>query len=116
MRFLTGITTSGTPHLGNYVGSIRPSVRASQHADVLITHEAPSSHRSGAAILDDLARSMGARLIVHGHHHIGYRATAADGLQVQGVAAAWGVALSGHTHWQGDKPRLLPRTTGWTYR
>jgi tryptophanyl-tRNA synthetase len=28
-RFLTGITTSGTPHLGNYVGSIRPSVRHS---------------------------------------------------------------------------------------
>ena len=33
-RFLTGITTSGTPHLGNYVGSIRPSVRASQRSDV----------------------------------------------------------------------------------
>ncbi len=33
-RFLTGITTSGTPHLGNFVGSIRPSVRASQRADV----------------------------------------------------------------------------------
>jgi tryptophanyl-tRNA synthetase len=33
-RFLTGITTSGTPHLGNYVGSIRPSVRASLSADV----------------------------------------------------------------------------------
>jgi tryptophanyl-tRNA synthetase len=30
VRFLTGITTSGTPHLGNYVGSIRPSVRHSQ--------------------------------------------------------------------------------------
>ncbi|APW43800.1 tryptophan--tRNA ligase [Rhodoferax saidenbachensis] len=30
VRFLTGITTTGTPHLGNYVGSIRPSVRASQ--------------------------------------------------------------------------------------
>ena len=28
-RFLTGITTTGTPHLGNYVGSIRPSVQAS---------------------------------------------------------------------------------------
>lgn len=28
-RVLTGITTSGTPHLGNYVGSIRPSVQAS---------------------------------------------------------------------------------------
>ena len=33
-RFLTGITTSGTPHLGNYVGSIRPSVRASRRSDV----------------------------------------------------------------------------------
>ena len=28
-RFLTGITTPGTPHLGNFVGSIRPSVAAS---------------------------------------------------------------------------------------
>ncbi len=33
-RFLTGITTSGTPHLGNYVGSIRPSVRASLSTEV----------------------------------------------------------------------------------
>ena len=33
-RFLTGITTTGTPHLGNYVGSIRPSVRASLRHDV----------------------------------------------------------------------------------
>lgn len=28
-RFLTGITTTGTPHLGNYVGAIRPTVQAS---------------------------------------------------------------------------------------
>ena len=33
-RFLTGITTSGTPHLGNYVGSIRPSVGHSLRSDV----------------------------------------------------------------------------------
>ncbi len=33
-RFLTGITTSGTPHLGNYVGSIRPAVQASLRAGV----------------------------------------------------------------------------------
>ena len=33
-RVLTGITTSGTPHLGNYVGSIRPSVQASLSNDV----------------------------------------------------------------------------------
>ena len=30
VRFLTGITTTGTPHLGNFVGSIRPSVAASR--------------------------------------------------------------------------------------
>jgi tryptophanyl-tRNA synthetase len=29
-RYLTGITTSGSPHLGNYVGSIRPAILASQ--------------------------------------------------------------------------------------
>ena len=33
-RVLTGITTSGTPHLGNYVGAIRPTVRASRLAEV----------------------------------------------------------------------------------
>lgn len=34
VRFLTGITTSGTPHLGNYVGSIRPAVRHSRAPNV----------------------------------------------------------------------------------
>lgn len=29
-RVLTGITTTGIPHLGNYVGAIRPAIRASQ--------------------------------------------------------------------------------------
>ena len=33
-RYLTGITTTGTPHLGNFVGSIRPSVAASRTAGV----------------------------------------------------------------------------------
>ncbi len=30
VRFLTGITTSGTPHIGNYVGALRPAVQASR--------------------------------------------------------------------------------------
>jgi tryptophanyl-tRNA synthetase len=30
IRYLTGITTTGTPHLGNYVGAIRPAVQASR--------------------------------------------------------------------------------------
>ncbi len=33
-RVLTGITTTGTPHLGNYVGAIRPAIAASQKAGV----------------------------------------------------------------------------------
>jgi tryptophanyl-tRNA synthetase len=33
-RILTGITTSGTPHLGNYVGAIRPAIAASRRDDV----------------------------------------------------------------------------------
>ena len=30
---LTGITTTGTPHLGNYAGAIRPAIAASHAAD-----------------------------------------------------------------------------------
>ena len=33
-RVLTGITTTGTPHLGNYVGAIRPAIAASRQAGV----------------------------------------------------------------------------------
>ena len=32
-RVLTGITTSGTPHLGNYVGAIRPAIQESMSGD-----------------------------------------------------------------------------------
>jgi len=31
---LTGITTTGTPHLGNYVGAIRPAIEASKNENV----------------------------------------------------------------------------------
>lgn len=33
LRVLTGITTTGIPHLGNYVGAIRPAILASQQPD-----------------------------------------------------------------------------------
>ncbi|MBQ0929096.1 tryptophan--tRNA ligase [Ideonella alba] len=33
-RVLTGITTTGTLHLGNYVGAVRPCIEASRRADV----------------------------------------------------------------------------------
>ena len=35
LHVLTGITTTGTPHLGNYVGAIRPAIEASKRHDVL---------------------------------------------------------------------------------
>ncbi len=34
VRVLTGITTTGTPHLGNYVGAIRPAIAASRRDGV----------------------------------------------------------------------------------
>ncbi len=89
---------------------------ATQRADVLITHEAPSSHPSGAGVLDDLAAAMGARLVVHGHHHVAYRARAAGGLEVQGIPAAWGMDLAGRALWHGEKQRVPPRPPqGWSY-
>ena len=33
-RFLTGITPSGTPHLGNYAGMMRPAIEASRNKNV----------------------------------------------------------------------------------
>ena len=87
---------------------------AAQRADVLVTHEAPSSHPAGNGTLDELARAMGARLIVHGHHHVALHAEAHDGLRVMGVASGWGAALDGTVLWEGDKLRPLPSpVAGW---
>lgn len=33
-RVLTGVTTTGIPHLGNYVGAIRPAIRAAEQENV----------------------------------------------------------------------------------
>lgn len=86
-----------------------------QKADVLVTHEAPSSHPEGVGALDDLARAMGARLIVHGHHHITSHARAHDGLRVLSVGDTWAADLDGNIVWRGRKrQRPLPRPRdGW---
>lgn len=87
---------------------------ATQQADILVTHEAPSSHPAGSAALDALARAMGARLIVHGHHHVNYLSTAEDGLRALGVAAAWGLTEAGAVLWEGEAPRHLTASpAGW---
>jgi predicted phosphodiesterase len=56
--------------------------------DVLVSHEAPSSHRHGFDVIDRLAEAGGARLIVHGHHHESYVATLPNGVLVRGLRLA----------------------------
>ena len=59
-----------------------------QRFDILVAHEAPSSHPHGFAAIDDLALACGARLIVHGHHHLSYVAELPNGIQVRGLGLA----------------------------
>jgi hypothetical protein len=59
-----------------------------QRFDVLVSHEAPSSHPHGFAAIDDLAAQAGAAWIVHGHHHQSYAATLPNGVRVRGLGLA----------------------------
>jgi predicted phosphodiesterase len=105
--------------LGHSLGSLAiwpedVAALAEQTADILVVHDAPSSHPEGFAALDGLARAMGARLIVHGHHHVTYRAMAQDGLSVLGVGSACGAGIAGEILWPGDEERSLGRIPqGW---
>ena len=72
---------------------------AREKFDILVTHEAPSSHPHGFAVIDELAASAGAKLIVHGHHHVSYTATVRDNITVRGLGLA--------------EPWLLP--AAWTF-
>jgi Calcineurin-like phosphoesterase len=76
---------------------------ATLRCDILVTHEAPSSHPHGFAVIDELAATLGARLIVHGHHHTAYTATLPNGIGVRGLGLA--------EPWLLDLPATrLPRT------
>lgn len=59
---------------------------AGQRFDILVSHEAPTSHPHGFAVIDELAAAAGASLIVHGHHHQSYDATMRNGVRVRGLA------------------------------
>jgi hypothetical protein len=63
-------------------------------ADVLILHEAPAYHPNGFDLLDTLAQSMGAKVVVHGHHHD--RLDSSDRWAEQGFKS-YGVGLRGIT-------------------
>lgn len=67
-------------------------------ANVLVTHEAPTTHRHGFAGIDELARRLGVHTIVHGHHHVDYQAEIAGTTQPIRVI---GVGLRGLTDING---------------
>jgi hypothetical protein len=59
-----------------------------------VTHEAPGYHPHGFSILDTLARSMGVKVSIHGHHHD--RIDSSDRWSAQGFKS-FGVGLRGIT-------------------
>ncbi|EMR47948.1 metallophosphoesterase family protein [Pseudomonas putida] len=71
---------------------------AMEKADILVCHEAPSCHPYGYSEIDDLAQAMGARMVVHGHHHdsLDYRSNWPRlGFEAHGVAFRSIMAIDG---------------------
>lgn len=56
--------------------------------DVLVTHEAPESHKLGYPLIGDIARALGVKMLIHGHHHERYSATLTGGIRVEGIGMA----------------------------
>ncbi|MGJ7575591.1 metallophosphoesterase family protein [Variovorax sp. RB2P76] len=68
-------------------------------ADILVTHEAPSAHPHGWQVVDELAKTLGVQLVVHGHHHESHDYL---GEGMQSAAApfrAFGVDMGSHLAW-----------------
>ncbi len=57
-------------------------------ADILVTHEAPSTHRHGFAAIDALAVKLNVQAIFHGHHHQNYTGHIDTDIRVEGLSLA----------------------------
>jgi hypothetical protein len=66
-------------------------------ADILVSHEAPGSHRHGFRVIGDLAAAMGVKHIFHGHLHENYAGTLKNNIKVRGVADGAVTDLLGNT-------------------
>jgi predicted phosphodiesterase len=55
-------------------------------ADILVSHEAPGSHRHGFKVIGELAEAMGVKHIFHGHLHENYVGIIKNNINVYGVA------------------------------
>ena len=76
--------------------------------DILVSHEAPSSHPNGFAAIDALAEACGATLIVHGHHHQSYQAVLPNMIRVRGLGLAEPWLLDRPTPKAGPKRQISP--------
>jgi predicted phosphodiesterase len=65
-------------------------------ADILVTHEAPGSHKHGFSVIGDLASAMGVKYIFHGHLHENYAKIIKHNIQVFGVANSAVADLAGN--------------------
>ena len=66
-------------------------------ADILVSHEAPGSHRHGFKVIGELAATMGVKNIFHGHLHENYASVIKKGIKVVGVADRAVADLVGNT-------------------
>ena len=66
-------------------------------ADILVTHEAPKSHRHGFDVIGELAAAMGVKHIFHGHLHENYASVVKNDIKVYGVADRAVADLMGNT-------------------
>lgn len=75
-------------------------------ADVLVSHEAPvaapGARHSGFAAIDELAISLGARLLVHGHHHRAIDYVREGLMAATAPFRAFGVDMGSHLVWPLD--------------
>jgi predicted phosphodiesterase len=66
-------------------------------ADILVSHEAPGSHRHGFHVIGELAEAMGIKHIFHGHLHENYVSFIKKNIRVNGVANCAVTNLMGHS-------------------
>lgn len=82
-------------HLDNAIWHHEFEKMKNLRADILVTHEAPSCHRHGFKVIDELAEAIGAKKIFHGHHHRYYQ-DSVNGIAVTGVKIAGVCDLEGN--------------------
>jgi UDP-2,3-diacylglucosamine pyrophosphatase LpxH len=80
-------------HMRDVVWSEDVEALSKQRAEILVTHEGPSSvwKDMGFSVLDDLAAAMGAKWLIHGHHHHSGLSELPNGVRVKalGIAEIW---------------------------